>query len=211
MVVHLTKKEPNDIIESLNIIIPIIKKFKTPLVFEQPAKKPDGLKTYETPNKINHLTQLMIDKFPNYKNWYWCIDTCHLWSAGIEMNDKNIVDKWLSDIIYKKKIGLFHLNGGSINIFNTGKDKHIVPFSDDDDIWNDVFTKNTVKKIYDSKKNTYIERIVKEKGYYIGKYKKSSLCSIHHFCKKNNIDSILEINRGLMNDIKFTFDVLLQL
>ena len=210
-VIHLTKRKPSEIINTLNIIIPIIKKFKTPLVFEQPAKKPDGLKTYETSDKINNLTKMIIDEFPDYKNWYWCIDTCHLWSAGIKMNDKKIVDKWLCDIKHKNKIGLFHLNGGSLDIFNTGKDKHIVPFSDDDDIWGDVFTKSKVKKIYDSEKNTYIERIIKKKGYYVEKYKESSLYSINNFCKKNNIDSILEINRGLINDIKFTFDILLKL
>ena len=211
LVIHLSKKTPGEILHTLEIIIPLIKNFKTPLVFEQPAKKPDGLKTYETPEKINNLTELINNKFPSYKNWYWCIDTCHLWSAGIEMNNKKKIDTWLDNIKYKQKIGLVHLNGGSMEIFNTGKDKHIVPFSENDDIWGNIFTKNIVKKIYDSEKNTYIERIITKKKYNNDNYKESSLYSLHNFCKKNNIDSILEINRGSIDDIKFAFDILLNL
>ena len=188
------RKSPAEIIDTMKVIIPFIKKFKTPLVFEQPAKKPDGDQTYETSEKINNLTNLINTKFPKYTNWYWCIDTCHLWSAGIEMNKKKIVDNWLNDIKYIKKIGLFHLNGGSNDIFNTGKDKHIVPFSSDDNIWGEIFVKNTVEKKYDSNNDTYIERIISERKFDYEKYKESSMFSIHNFCKKNNIDSILEIN-----------------
>jgi endonuclease IV len=187
-VIHLSKKTPDEIIEAMSVIIPLIKSYKTPIVFEQPAKKPDDLKTYETAEKINKLTELIMLKFPKFNNWYWCIDTCHLWSAGIELNNIRIIEKWIADIKYPKKIGLFHLNGGSSDIFNTGKDKHIVPFSNDDDIWKNIF--NVSKKI-----NNAV-------------YKKSSIYPIIQFCKKNNIDSILEINRGSVDDIYFVFHIL---
>lgn len=189
LVIHLSKKTPDEIINTLDVIIPLIKKFKTPIVFEQPAKKPDDLKTYETPEKINNLTSMIMEKFPKFTNWYWCIDTCHLWSAGIKLNNINITDRWISEIKYPKKIGLFHMNGGSCDIFNTGKDMHIIPFSEEDDIWKNIFNKSNIKK------NRY-------------EYKKSSLYPIIKFCKYNNIDSILEINRGSYDDIKFTFHVL---
>ena len=162
----------------------------------------NDLKTYETPEKINNLTSMIMEKFPKFTNWYWCIDTCHLWSAGIELNKKKITDRWINEIKYPKKIGLFHLNGGSHDIFNTGKDKHIIPFSDDDDIWCDIFIKNKKKKINN------IERIVSEKGMYETEYKKSPLYRIIQFCKINKIDSILEINRGEFKDINFSFNIL---
>ena len=182
LVIHLSKKKPEEIIDTLSIIIPLIKRFNTPIIFEQPAKKPDGSKTYETPEKINNLTELIKDRFPKFK-WYWCIDTCHLWSAGIKLNKKNIVEKWLNDIKYPKYIGLFHLNGGSIDIFNKGQDKHIIPFSENDDIWKNVFSKKD-------------------------EYKKSSIYPIISFCKNNKLDSILEINRGSFDDINYAFDIL---
>jgi len=187
LVIHLAKKNTDEIINTLFVIIPLIKKFKTPIVFEQPAKKPDDLKTYETPEKINNLTIMIMEKFPKFTNWYWCIDTCHLWSAGIELNDKNVIEEWIREIKYPAKIGLFHINGGSYEIFNTGKDKHIIPFSEEDDIWKNIFDKKNIKK---------------------NKYKNSSLYPIIKFCKDNNIDSILEINRGSYDDINFTFHVL---
>lgn len=198
LVVHLSKKTPAEIIDTLSIIIPIIKKFKTPIIFEQPAKKPDDNKTYETPEKINILTSMIINEFPKFTNWYWCIDTCHLWSAGIELNKTDIVENWINGLKFPKKIGLFHMNGGSKSIFNKGKDKHIVPFSEEDDIWKDIFANSNFKKnIRDS-----IQHIDMEK------YKKSSLYPIISFCNIYKIDSILEINRGSVEDINIAFNIL---
>ena len=206
LVIHLSKKNPNEIIDTLSIIIPLIKKFKTPIIFEQPAKKPDGDKTYETSEKINKLTKLIIDKFPNYNNWYWCFDTCHIWSAGINLSDKKITKNWLDDLLYPQKIRLVHLNGASKDIYNTGKDKHIVPFSNDDDIWSNIF-KNTIKKKCNSNKKCNDSKYI-EKKYLPSKYKNSSLYYIIEFCKKYKIDSILEINRGESNEINFAFEIM---
>ena len=175
-VVHISKKTPDEIIETLKILYQHIKKFKTPFILEQPAKKSDHELTYETPEKINNLTQLIKKNIPKL-NWGWCLDTVHLWSGGIDMNNYDTVKKYFKDIKYPKYIKLFHLNGGSKNIFNTGKDLHIIPFSNKDDI----FTNQT---------------------------KKSPINIIVKFAKKNNIDIIMEIKRGIPKDSKYAIEFL---
>ena len=184
LVIHTPKKEPGIIIEALKIVIPFIKEFKTPLIFEMTAVKPDPTKTYETPEKINNLNKLLHQEFPAYDNWGWCIDTCHLWSAGIEMNDVATVNKWLTTLDKPEKIKLFHLNGASISTFNTGKDNHKVAFGADDDIWNKIININT--------------------GYIKKKVKKSSIYTIVEFAKIHNISIICEINRGDYKEIEFS-------
>lgn len=161
-VIHISNKTPSEIIKIFDWIIPVLKKYKTPFILEQPAKKPSN-GTYETPAKINKLTKMINKK---YDNWGWCIDLCHLWSAGIKTNEYTVLQKWLNDLKYPKKILLFHLNGGSTNIFNTGRDKHIL-----------VLSKNFNNLLTDS-------AITKE-----------SITCIINFAKSYKLDCILEINR----------------
>ena len=190
LVIHLTKRTPKQVIETFKAIMPYIENFKTPIILEQPAKKPDGDLTYETPQKINKLTNMMVNEI-SYTNWGWCIDTCHLWSAGIQLNNKSITTKWLKDIKHPKKIFLFHINGGNKNIFNTGKDCHIIPFFNEDDIWNSDF------KIIDDEKEFNLTHI-----------KKSSIYTLTRFLKKHSIDSIMEINRGNIHDVTFAVETM---
>lgn len=182
LVLHISKRTPTQITESLSILAPIIKKFLTPIILEMPAKKPDSNLTYETSHKINILTKLLNDKIPVLK-WGWCIDTCHIWSSGIAIDKPVVVKKWLHDLKYPECIKLFHINGGSIDIFGTGKDKHIIPFSDSDNIFGSSITDGTYQK-------------------------KTSIDIIFKFINNNNIDSIIEINRGSFKDAKFAIDTM---
>jgi endonuclease IV len=186
-VVHLSKKTPKQIIETLKVLYPIIKKFNTPFLLEQPAKKPDDTLTYETPQKLNTLTNLIIKALPEL-NFGWCLDTCHLWSGGIELDLTHITKQYFDEIKKPEYIKLFHINGGSVDIFNTGKDKHIIVLSEADDIF------------YDD--------IYHEKPYLIKHAKKTNLGILAKFAKKNNIDLILEVNRGELKDLKFAIEKL---
>jgi endonuclease IV len=189
-VVHLSKKTPEQIVETLQVLYEYIKQFKTTLLLEQPAKKPDGELSYETAEKINNLSQLILDTIPQL-NWGWCLDTMHLYSGGIELDDYKIVKKWFNDLKYPTYIKLFHLNGGNIKQYNTGKDIHIVPFAHDDDIFSDA--------VYNDNGN---------KEFNIKQIKKESIWIIASFAKKYNIDLIMEINRGNFPDIKFAVETL---
>jgi endonuclease IV len=186
-VVHLSKKTPKQIIETLKVLYPLIKKFNTPFLLEQPAKKPDDILTYETPQKLNTLTNLIIKNLPKF-NFGWCLDTCHLWSGGIELDLTHVTKQYFDEIKNPEYIKLFHINGGSVDIFNTGKDKHIIVLSEADDIfYDDIFY---------------------EKPYLIKHAKKTNLGILTKFAKKNNIDSILEVNRGELKDLKFAIEKL---
>ena len=116
------------------------------------------------------------------------IDTAHLWSCGVEVDDVKIMKKWFDALQYPEKIGLFHLNGSSIDQFETGKDKHKVVFGEDDDIWN-------------ADANA-------DDGFSMPHIKKSSIFHLFKFAKKNNIDLICEINRGSYEDIQFSIQAL---
>lgn len=161
-VIHISKKSPNEIIETLKILYPYIKKFKTPMLLEQPAKKSDKDLTYETPEKINNLTQLIKKNIPKL-NWGWCLDTVHLWSSGININNYDIVEKYFNDLKYPEYIKLFHLNGGSKNIFNTGKDLHIIPFSNKDDIFTNQTKKSSINIIINFAKKNNVDLIMEIK------------------------------------------------
>jgi endonuclease IV len=189
-VVHLPKKLPQVVITALKIIIPIVKKYKTQFMIEMPASKPDE-KTYETPEKMDMLTHMIFTSYPQFKNWSWVIDTAHLWSCGIEVNDVKIIKKWFKELKYPETIGLFHLNGSSLEQYGTGKDKHKVVFGSDDDIWNG---------------DAHIDDGLDMKA-----IKKSSIWQFAKFAKKQNIDLICEINRGDFNEIKFSMDSLTQI
>jgi endonuclease IV len=189
-VIHLSKKTPELIVETLKVLYKSIKKFKTMILLEQPAKKPDGELTYETAEKINNLSQLILDTIPQL-NWGWCLDTMHLYSGGIELDNYKIVKRWFNDLKYPKYIKLFHLNGGSIKQFNTGKDIHIIPFAPDDDIFSDA--------VYNDDG---------EQEFNIKQIKKESIWVIASFAKKYNIDLIMEINRGHFSNIKFAVETL---
>ena len=183
-VIHLSKRTPEEICETMKILVPHITQFKTPLIFEQPAKRVDGDKTYETPEKINVLNSLLVKTFPKYTNWGWCLDTCHLWSAGIQMGSNKHVKEWLSKLKLPKKIILFHLNGGLKKYFGTGKDTHIIPFEPEDAIWHPY-------KLYSPTK-----------------LKKTSIGTIMKFAEKYEIPCILEINRGTQRNSVFAIDTL---
>lgn len=189
-VVHLPKKKPEFIINALEVIIPILDKFKTTFMLEMPASKSDD-KTYETPEKIDALNYMIMQSYPKFNNWSWVIDTAHLWSCGVEVNDVKKMLKWFNELKYPNKIGLFHLNGSSNDQFNTGKDNHKVVFGIDDDIWNKESNIND--------------------GVDIKKINKSTINTIAKFTKNRNIDLICEINRGEYNEIGFSIDLLIKI
>jgi endonuclease IV len=134
LVVHITKQRPEQVSSVVKLIKPIFKKYKVKLLLEMVSSKADD-KTYETPEKINYLTELIGHK-PVW--WGWCIDTAHLWGAGESAVQKyDSMKKWLKKLKHKNKVKMIHLNGSS-SAKGSGKDKHEIAFSTDDIIWNKV-------------------------------------------------------------------------
>jgi endonuclease IV len=139
LVLHINKIYPDEAAHVMSKIKNVVKKTKVKLILEMVASKSDADKTYETPEKIDNLTTL-IGATDNW--WGWCVDTAHLWGAGVDIRSYNDMKDWLNRLAYKKKILMFHLNGSSA-ARGSGKDKHEIAFGPDDLIWKGVDPKHS--------------------------------------------------------------------
>ena len=139
MVVHVIKQYPDILANSMSLLKPLAKKAGVKIILEMVALKADADRTYETPEKIDNLTTLIG---PNEQWWGWCVDTAHLWGAGVDIKSYESMKTWLDAITYKKKIVQFHLNGSSARC-GSGKDKHEIAFGPDDLIWKGVKPENS--------------------------------------------------------------------
>ena len=166
-VLHITKHPIETISYVMNEIIkPIAKKYKITIALEMVASKAHKTLTYESPKKINKLTKAIPGKW-----WCWCVDTAHLWGAGVNITSYIDMNKWLSGISDRSRIKLFHLNGSSAKL-GSGKDKHEIAFTKQDNIWHNT------------------------------SYNTSGLRAVVEFAKKYNSTIILEVKRGKQKDIE---------
>ena len=139
LVLHINKMYQDVAAEVMQKLKPIVKKSKVKLVLEMVSSKAHPDMTYETPEKIDNLTTLIGPK----ENWWgWCVDTAHLWGAGVDIRTYSQMKAWLDALVYKNKIVMFHLNGSSA-VLGSGKDKHEIAFGPDDVIWNGVKPKDS--------------------------------------------------------------------
>jgi endonuclease IV len=187
VVLHLSKRTPEQMAETFEVAH---KHFKSHIFLETPATKPNPSMpniTYETPEKLTNLNNAL----KKFDNWSICVDTAHIWSAGIDISDKKILDAWLKKL--PNNVGLFHINGSNRSTFNKGRDVHIIPFSKEDDIWNKCITdySNVTKNI----------KAIKESGFY----------SILLYCKKYKVPIVFEINRGSPDEVTFLMQIMHEL
>ena len=134
MVLHVTKQFPDIVASTMMQLKPLAKKAGVKIILEMVSNKSDPDQTYETPEKIDNVTTLIG---PTAPWWGWCVDTAHLWGAGVDIRSYESMKTWLDSITYKKKIVQFHLNGSSA-ARGSGKDKHEIIFGPDDLIWKGV-------------------------------------------------------------------------
>jgi endonuclease IV len=131
LVIHLPKAKPEVVAEYLPSIITD----DITILLEMTHVRPDPNTTYETPAKLDRLTEMLESK--GLDNWGYCIDTAHIWAAGIDVSTTAGMQEWLDGIKYPERIKLFHLNGNS-NGLASFKDTHIIPFAEADTIWHGV-------------------------------------------------------------------------
>jgi deoxyribonuclease-4 len=137
IVVHLGKNvknkfEPEQVFNNMvNFVIQLFNKIYKENIF---SKNKHFLILFETPagqkgdmcSDINELIEF-INIFKNeyfYKNIGICIDTCHIFQAGYDLNNKNEIKKIhkIFDSV-KNKIHLIHLND-SFHIVGSRLDRH---------------------------------------------------------------------------------------
>ena len=177
LVVHITKIDYNQAISVMEILKPIVKPTGVKFVIEMVASKADGDLTYETPEKINRLTKCVgVGKW-----WGWCVDTAHLWGAGVDVRKYADMKKWLDKLKYP--ICMFHLNGSS-SALGSGKDKHEVAGGPDDCIWGDQHEKGLIN------------------------YDNSGIRAVVEYAKKHDIPMICEIKRGNESDVVETLELI---
>lgn len=132
LVIHITKHPPEIIAKVMNLVKELVIKSKVRLILEMVANKAAD-DTYETPEKINYLTSLIGPA----KWWGWCIDTAHLWGAGVDIQTYAAMNQWMTKIEHPNQIKMIHLNGSSA-ILGSGKDKHEIAAGPDDLIWHNI-------------------------------------------------------------------------
>lgn len=138
LVLHISKHYADEVAYGMSLLKIHAKKTGVKILLEMVASKADDNLTYETPEKIDNLTTLIG---PKEDWWGWCVDTAHLWGAGVDIKSYASMQQWLKRIVYKKKILMFHLNGSSATR-GSGHDKHEIPFTPDDTMWYGVEPKN---------------------------------------------------------------------
>ena len=179
LVVHLPNKPREEVAKCLTILKPQLIKYKCKMCLEVEPFKPSE-KSHETPQKLNRLCA-KIAAVLNRKHWKLCIDTAHIWGSGIEVGSALVMDKWIDDLApwVRNQIAILHLNGSYAKC-GSHKDKHAIPFSEEDNIWG---------------KNSDIENATLTND-----FNKTGLFSMWKLAQRLNIPIIYEINRGSEND-----------
>lgn len=139
LVLHITKIKVEDIVATMKIIKPYAVKLGVKILLEMTASKSTYNTTYETPEKLNNL----ITALGKDESWYGiCVDSAHIWAAGVDIRSYDDMKNWFDSLAFKKKILLFHLNGNSAER-SSGKDKHEIVFGPDDIIWKNIKPENS--------------------------------------------------------------------
>ncbi len=166
LVVHLPKDQPMVVADTMELLNDEI-----PILLEMTSVAPHPTKTYETPQKIDDLVDILNDYSINFGI---VIDTSHIWAAGVDVRSYTGVKKWLTSIVNKDAIKMFHLNGTSVPL-GGHRDIHIIPFAPEDLIWGSP-------------------RIP---------YERSGVRAITEFSRANGLPMIMEVNRGSEVDFEY--------
>lgn len=194
-VLHLPKGTNEHILECMKVL----GKIKPPSVIlslEMKPLKPHANTTQETPEKINALCETL--QTLEYKEWNICVDTAHLWGAGVELTKKPDMRKWLAGLKYPERIGLLHING-SFATKGSFKDKHAIAFSNEDLIWGKAIKEELVD-YYQTDPDIAIDKAMPS-------IKTTGIYELFKFAKSNNIPIVFEINRGKTKYTKFLLGV----
>lgn len=174
VVVHITLHPPEVIAKlTRRVLHPIARKYGVTPLLEMVANRAHVTDTYETPEKLNRLSKLIGG------NYYgWTIDTAHLWGAGVDCSEYEVMRMWLQGVTHGM-IKQFHLNGSSARL-GSGADKHEIPFCEDDLVYHKFRSAP----------------------------KKSGAYAIVEYAITHDIPIICEINRGSESDSKWCLRML---
>lgn len=120
LVVHLARKPPDEIAD----MIPKLLKSspKTRLFLEIESYKADD-NTYETTAKISRLVEKIVAKGVSKEAFGICIDTAHIWAAGVDISDYSSMRLYIENIKQNEVELMVHLND-QIWALGSGRDEH---------------------------------------------------------------------------------------
>ncbi len=199
LVIHITKIHYETAADVMAILEPIIKPTGIKFVVEMVASKADDDLTYETPEKINRLTEMVGPA----KWWGWCVDTAHLWGAGVDIKKYVSMKRWLAKLKYP--ICMFHLNGSSAAL-GSGKDKHEIAGGPDDKIWGSLKVKTRTGG--DVASSSEGPNASGGSGINNFDYENSGVRAVVEYAKKRKIPMICEIKRGAESDTAKLLDLI---
>ena len=175
IVLHIPKKNKDDIIAGVKKLLLELKRKKIDILIllEMKALKQDPELSYESPKKLDLLIERMKKEGIKKNRVGFVIDTAHIYSGKQKIKSYSQAKKYMNDFKNKDWVKLIHLNGNQYNNDEKSRDKHAIPFDKTDQIWGNI------------------------------NYKNSGCRYFVDYCKKNNLDFILEIkNEHTINNLK---------
>lgn len=119
IVMHLSKTSANLIAEYITTVDTTMVK-----IFLEIESYKASSHTYETPYKLKNLFDKIIKLDPTRSSRIGlCIDTAHIWSAGVDISTRQKMTEWLDEIDQINVEKIVHLND-QVYDFGSGRDKH---------------------------------------------------------------------------------------
>lgn len=137
LVIHLPKNTPE-------FVCPIVKqwlehKSKTKILLEVRSIRPCENKSYETPEKIINLIEMLKEHKITHRDVGIVLDTAHIYVGYAPIREYEEAKIYLNKFNeYKNWFPLLHFNGNEYDANLRAGDKHIVPMDDNDKIWNNI-------------------------------------------------------------------------
>lgn len=136
LILHIPKEMPSKIAASVRALRD--KGYKTPLILEMRALKPD-VDTYETPTKLIALVDALKEQKLRPEDTGICIDTAHIYAGRAEIKTREDAEKYLQSLdSVADYIQLLHLNGNQYDAKLRAGDKHTSPHGPLDKLWGDL-------------------------------------------------------------------------
>lgn len=152
VVLHIPKIQPEDVVGPVVTLVKELNKKRVlknqKIILEMKAVKCHPTMSYESPDKINRLINLLKMAGVEYSDVGICIDTAHIYAGGAEIKKYESSAEYCNRIEYPEWICLIHLNGNEYDAKKRAGDKHAIPFDSADKIWDSVLYENSGCKAF---------------------------------------------------------------
>lgn len=166
VVLHIPKIDPESVVKGVLKLISSLKKRRgnVLILLEMKAMAASSL-SYESPEKIDNLIELMKKSGINKKSVGIVIDTAHIYSGKSDIRLYASAKRYLDSIKNKSWIKLIHLNGNQYSNEKKARDKHAIPLDSKDKIWSNIEYKDSgCKAFIDYSKSNKIPFILEIKS-----------------------------------------------